>query len=94
MDGCCHIGSVGWDNSITEPQAGQEGGLAGQAQGCPWCSGPHSVGCPLPTTKPCTHESLDLPNLWIESLPLKLPWQGQFKCERKKEDAHGGGGLA
>lgn len=42
----------------------------------------------------CTHESLDLPNLWIESLPLKLPWQGQFKCDRKKEDAHGGGGLA
>lgn len=35
MDAGCHIGSVGWDNSLTELRAGQEGWLAGQAQGWP-----------------------------------------------------------
>lgn len=38
-------------------------------------------------------ESADLPHLWVESLPLKLPWQGQSKCDRVTEDVHGGGGL-
>lgn len=47
MDGHCHIGSVRWDNSIIELQAAQEGWLAGQAQGCPWYPGPHSLDCPL-----------------------------------------------
>lgn len=39
-------------------------------------------------------ESLDLPGLWVESQPLKLPWQGQSKCDRNAENVHGEAGLA
>lgn len=38
--------------------------------------------------------SIDLPSLWAESLPLKLPWQGLSKCGRVTEDVCAGGGIA
>lgn len=58
MDARCHIGSVGWDNSLTELRAGQEGWLAGQAQGWPGAQVPAAWAvpccCPLMKTWTCS----------------------------------------
>lgn len=48
---------------------------------------------PGPSLVITSSESLDLLSLWVESLPLKLSWQCQSKCDRKAH-MHGEGGLA